>query len=242
MKLNASQHPSVAQKSRKQWTISPPPSVDPSRFELAKRISHAQSQNFEPNGRSPTSSVKIGNCYCKTLIDTGSSITIVPRRLLHRIGGTRLPYISAADGMSGPIKIVAHILVDIEVYGYLVRQHECAVIEESPALTGRETDALIGTDLFIKLPPLLFNFQAGKVQLVPYDFQISQQTASVQVRGKRIEIKSRTNKSPIVILEDSEIDQEDTINTTSVDPPTVDRSSKDRRELATHKSHPHPLF
>ena len=197
MKLNASQHPGVAQKSRKQWTISPPSSVDPSRFELAKRISHAQSQNFEPNGRSPTSSVKIGNCYCKTLIDTGSSITIVPRRLMHRIGGTRLPYISAADGMSGPIKIVAHILVDIEVYGYLVRQHECAVIEESPALTGRETDALLGTDLFIKLPPLLFNFQAGRVQLVPYDFQLSQEQHQFKSNAKELKSEAEPTNHPL---------------------------------------------
>ena len=72
--------------------------------------------------------------------------------------------------MSGPINIVAHILVDIEVLGYLVKRHECAVIEESPALSGRETDALLGTDLFNKLPPILFNFQVGRIQLVPYDF------------------------------------------------------------------------
>ena len=239
MQFNASQHPSVARKSRKQWTISPPSSIDPSRFELATRISNGLSRNFEPNGRSPIGSVKIGNRYCRTLIDTGSSITIVPRRLLSDIGGTRLPYVTAADGMSGPINIVAHILVDIEVLGYLVKRHECAVIEGSSALTGRETDALLGTDLFNKLPPILFNFQVGRIQLVPYDFQLTPPTKAVQVKRQRTEAETRTNKSPNVISKTQEFNQDETLEMLSVDLSTIDTNSTDTRELTTHTIHPH---
>ena len=238
MQLKTKQHPGVVPESLKEWTIAPPPTIDPSQYELATKISNGQSQNFEPNGRSPIGSVKIGNRYCRTLIDTGSSITIVPRRLLSEIGGTRLPYVTAADGMSGPINIVAHITVDIEVLGYLVKRHECAVIEDSPALTGRETDALLGTDLSNKLPPILFNFQVGRIQLVPYDFQLTPPTKAVQVKQRRNGQGIQTNKSPKVISKTHEFNQDETLETLSVDPSTIDPNSTETREPTTHTSHP----
>ena len=139
--------------------------------------------------------------------------------------------------MSGPINIVAHILVDIEVLGYLVKRHECAVIEESPALSGRETDALLGTDLFNKLPPMLFNFQVGRIQLVPYDFQLTPPTKAVQVKRRSHRRKAKTNKSPNVVSKTHEFNQEETTETPSVDLSTIEPDSTALREPTTHTSH-----
>ena len=236
MQLNATHHPSDVQRHLESLQMPELPQIDPCQFQLAERTSNVLGQNFEVNGRSPTGSIKIGNFYCRTLFDTGSSITIVPQRLLKEIGGTRLPYVTSADGMSGPIKIVANILVDIEVFGHLVRQHECAVIEESPALTGRETDALIGTDLFNKLPPILFNFQAGRVQLVPYDYKSSASATATQ--HKRRKIESTTPESPDAITEFSSVDQDQTLYSITVDQPTIDSDTTALSEPTIHKTHP----
>ena len=152
-------------------------------------LSNEHRLNFEPNGRSPTGIVKISNRPYNALIDTGSSITIIPKRLLNEIEGTLVPYASTADGMSGPIKIFSHILVDIEAFGYHVRQHECVVIEESAALGATRTDVLLGTDFFCKLPPMMFNFQKGQFQLVT-SIETTQQLCAVN-RPPRVEQKSR---------------------------------------------------
>ena len=123
---------------------------------------------------------------------------------------------------------------------YLVKRHECAVIEESPALSGRETDALLGTDLFNKLPPMLFNFQVGRIQLVPYDFQLSPPTKAVQVKRRSHRHEAKTNKSPNVIPKTHEFNQEETTETFSVDLSTINPNSTDASEPTTHN--PHPLF
>ena len=47
-----------------------------------------------------------------------------------------------------------------------------------------------------QVPPILFNFQEGRIQLVTYDFQITPPTKAVQFKRQKIEDETRTKKSP----------------------------------------------
>lgn len=71
--------------------------------------------------------------------------------------------------------------VDIDIWGFIIREHKCFIVLDCPDLAGTEIDVLLGTELFRRLPPMFIDFQIGLIQVNKSEPKKSTRT----VRDKR---------------------------------------------------------